>query len=304
MIKLKDCLLNYDRYKIHDFLCEICDDLAINPVRCSDCQELYCKECSDLVKIQGKNCYNHEGKLNSLYIDEEINRVIHEEFLFGCLNKECKVSLKYDKITFHYLICDKLLMNCPYKDCEFKGKEADINSHIKICSYANSVCYVCWKKFNQEDKKTHNCLSTMVEELIILEKELNTKQKIYEDLIDSLKKSTLTIIIKKGFLSNFCKKCFSRLVWLNYLERRKDCETSSCVSRSRYYCEKCNFNYCINCISPSHSLVCGCLKDLIKLNHDSDEDVERTCDKCGNKIEYTEFHRCEICDYDVCPDCY
>jgi hypothetical protein len=304
MIKVKDYLLNSESINVHDFTCQMCNDLAINPVRCLDCKGLYCKECSDLIQTQGKNCYLHKGKLASLLIDESMNKVIKEELLFRCMNKDCKVILTYDKITFHYLICDKLLMNCPFDYCEFKGKEADINSHVKICKQANSVCYVCWKKFNQEDKKNHNCLSIMVEELINLEKELNTKHRIYEDLIESMKKSTLTLIKDKGILSNCCKKCYSRLVWLDYLERSSDCEESTCVGRSRYYCEKCCFYFCIKCFAPSQGLVCGCTEDLKRNLHSEEGEEERNCDKCGIKIEFSNYYRCEKCDYDVCPDCY
>ena len=308
MIKLKDYLLNKDEYNIHEFLCELCDDVVVNATRCIDCEGLYCKDCSELIQKEGKKCCKHLGILRSIIEDKDLNYLIRNKLLFFCSNKGCQEIMTFEKINFHYLICENLLLNCPFNNCKYIGKEADLSSHIKICNYANSVCCLCNKKVNKEDKKTHNCLSSLVEELIYLEEELNTKQKMYDDLIDSLKSTSLMILKNTNNLNNFCQKCFSIIDWLEYLERSNDCRGTSCVGRSRYICGKCNFYYCVNCIAPPRGLICGCKKRLEKMNivEIEEDQATRYCDKCGDEINEREieFYRCENCDYDVCPNCY
>lgn len=220
--------------------------------------------------------------------------------LYRCVNKGCKEVLSLLKLNLHYLICDNLFINCPFKGCDFKGKEGEILSHKVYCDNAKVTCYICFKVLSQQSKLEHNCLSSIVEEVVSLERELVIKHSKYVTLLSELTTETKELLQKNKSLFRYCKTCFTDLSWLNYLKPRNDCEEGNCVKRSRYFCEDCSYFYCVKCVSPPRNLTCGCKQEMESINECDDN---KLCDICGEEL-IKSFYRCEDCDYDICSNCY
>ena len=300
MIKLKDYLYNACEYPIDNYTCIFCDDIANNAVKCLECSSIYCLECAELLKFQYRDCLKHKERLNSLLSDESLNYTINNKLLFRCFNKGCCEVLSQNKLELHYLICDNLFINCPYKGCEFKGLESEIQSHKINCEYSKVTCFLCFRVLSQQTKLEHNCLSALVEEVILLEKNLIDKQIRYLKMINDFTLEAKELIKNNKSLFRYCKTCLKGLSWMNYLKKRMDCNEGNCVNRSRYYCEDCNFFYCVICQCPPRNLICGCKKEMEKV---CEGDDDKSCDVCGEEV-LNAFYRCEDCDFDICSNCY
>jgi hypothetical protein len=86
--------------KNQDFLlCKLCQDILIEPMKCSNCNNLFCKKCiDDWMTTNGKcpnNCKN--SKYNeSIFINDILLQIT-----FNCLF--CTETIRYNQIKDHYL---------------------------------------------------------------------------------------------------------------------------------------------------------------------------------------------------------
>ena len=262
MLKIKETLINFQNHEISQYTCVYCDDIANSAVRCLICKSLYCYECTELLKCQQKDCIKHQGILNEIIFDHDLNNKIIKDLTFSCSNQGCFESLTFNKISFHYLICDFLFKHCNYLGCKYKGKAAELDLHRLSCQFIVINCCVCNKILNKGDKLSHNCLSTFVEEIIVYEQNLISNNKIYLSAIDSISKELKEIMkLNKSFIYS-CKICFATLSWIEYHKTINDCSDLNCVKGSRYHCYYCSFYYCLKCVPPPINKVCGCKKEM------------------------------------------
>lgn len=82
-----------------NIICPICENLMIQPVMCSNCQNTFCKKCINDWKERGGNCPN---KCQNSQIKDVIgkNNFI-TKFKFKCI-KGCGAEILFDDIKNHY----------------------------------------------------------------------------------------------------------------------------------------------------------------------------------------------------------
>ena len=80
-------------------LCKICEDILIEPMKCSKCISIFCKKCVDDWMAKNKKCPNNCEQSNyneSAFINDIICQIS-----FKCLF--CNENIKYNEIKDHYL---------------------------------------------------------------------------------------------------------------------------------------------------------------------------------------------------------
>jgi hypothetical protein len=132
-----DCKLNPKQTIITDintrmdvlfFTCRKCKFIVTDPLECSKCETLICKECQKL------NCINECAstfKRPNKFVTKHLNGLT-----FNCKAKDCNKfpqGAPYKKILQHQQSCIHMSYNCP--NCEdgkiFIGNQID--EHLKSC---------------------------------------------------------------------------------------------------------------------------------------------------------------------------
>jgi hypothetical protein len=149
---LNNCKTNYEN--IHDFLCSICLSIVTNPVLCSICESLFCKDCMDLYlqSEENSNCV----KCNSLFESIKIQKLTRNHLnsiVIKCPNEQCKVEKKYSNISDHVLLCEFTELDVFCKSCHTKVASNNsklLDDHLNKCEewlYTCECGYVCKSKF-------------------------------------------------------------------------------------------------------------------------------------------------------------
>jgi hypothetical protein len=98
---------NYNQYKVilESYICPICLDVVKNPWQCDLCEQLYCEECWEFIKMGNKQCVL---KCTS-------NIVKANKFVLDALSKlkitceTCnKTNIDYNLFIYHYEVCGQL----------------------------------------------------------------------------------------------------------------------------------------------------------------------------------------------------
>ena len=100
--------------KNQDFLlCKLCQDILIEPKKCSNCNNLFCKKCiNEWMTTNNNKCPNNCE--NSKYNDSIFINDILLQITFNCLF--CTEKIKYNEIKEHYFNYhgDKISSNILY----------------------------------------------------------------------------------------------------------------------------------------------------------------------------------------------
>lgn len=99
---------NYTNYKLvlESFGCPICLEIVKNPVECKTCQTLYCDECWERMKIDGKPC---TMKCSNSKI-ETANKFVYT--VLSKLKITCEIcgksNIDYNLFVIHREICENM----------------------------------------------------------------------------------------------------------------------------------------------------------------------------------------------------
>ena len=65
--------------QINDLICSLCDDIVQSPVRCKECNTLYCLDCAESLKKKRKKCVNiiNTNTSNTLNTTNNTNNILH-----------------------------------------------------------------------------------------------------------------------------------------------------------------------------------------------------------------------------------
>ena len=88
----------YDAFK-DDITCSLCEKLMIYPVQCSNCQNIYCKNCIENWKQKGGKCPNMCNDSTFKDVIEKNNHIT--KFKFYCI-KGCGAKIPFSDINKHY----------------------------------------------------------------------------------------------------------------------------------------------------------------------------------------------------------
>ena len=96
-------------------ICQICKDIIIIPIMCSECKNSFCKKCIEKWDINNKKCPFRCEKPNYIKndsLEEEISNL-----KFECINCQNKINYK-DLIQHFYSKCGKEEVNKDLLDIE------------------------------------------------------------------------------------------------------------------------------------------------------------------------------------------
>ena len=141
--------------------CSICLDLVMDPVQCSQCTKLFCKECIDGWLKNSVQCPNKHIFKKKDVIDDWIKKTLDRIFI-KCPYKKCNGSYAYSQWRNHIKICIS-------KSQGFKPNELTPTGE-EIFEWKEVQFFV--KDINNKNHTFLLPLSTTVEEL---KKQLKTK---------------------------------------------------------------------------------------------------------------------------------
>ena len=100
----------YESFK-ESIICSICNNIFINPVMCMNCQNAYCKKCTQNWSLKNKNCPNGCNSPN--YQRSLAKNDILSKLNFKCT--QCGNEILYDNIEKHYDSCKKNAQINPFR---------------------------------------------------------------------------------------------------------------------------------------------------------------------------------------------
>ncbi|EAS02778.2 hypothetical protein TTHERM_00348680 (macronuclear) [Tetrahymena thermophila SB210] len=165
--------------------CSICLQLPIVPLKCQNCTQMVCAKCA-FEWIQKKNecpqgC-SGEWKL-SKPSETELDKIVLQQY-FYCQFKQfgCFQTFKILDLISHESVCSYKAIPCKF--CRNQVMQYQMDDHEKKCEYRVCKCKKCSFNYVAREKKTHNCLKTVLGHYSDLKKEfkkyqLDTEEKLF-----------------------------------------------------------------------------------------------------------------------------
>lgn len=167
---------NHYKYILESFICPICLDISKNPLQCKVCEALYCDECYEFLRSEGKGCV--------YFCKEDIIKKANK-FVYDTLSKlkitceTCgKTDIEYNTYINHYEIC----------------------RNIKYC-LDDKIMSLLKEKRNQLESLKQNKLTIIDKETSLSEEEI--KSKLITDNLSNESKLLLYNACIKGDLNEF-----------------------------------------------------------------------------------------------------
>lgn len=86
-----------------EFICKICNSIALKPKMCKSCDHLYCSDCIE--NPQEQKCKNRDCGRESIGDPNKFMlRTLHS-FKFKCKYPDCPVISSYEEFLIHYETC-------------------------------------------------------------------------------------------------------------------------------------------------------------------------------------------------------
>jgi hypothetical protein len=171
--------------------CIICNNIALEPVLCHTCDQLFCKNCI-IPCLQNKpNCPHCSSTFN-------LNTVKARRFIQGlieklpsqCGNEGCNFEESYTAVLKHLPVCEHEIIRCPNSElCIATLKRKDLEAHYATCPYHKS----------KERADTEQLLSAKDEQIRVLSERI----KLLEHDNECLKQ----ISVNRGPLIPSTKAC-------------------------------------------------------------------------------------------------
>ncbi|CAD8080931.1 unnamed protein product [Paramecium sonneborni] len=173
-----------------EYLCNICYQLAINPVECQKCETLFCNSCSLDWKAKQNMCPN---KCQEPYQLKQAHRMIRSEILkVKCYCKfskfGCQEQLILDQLQQHLSQCKFIPVKC-CQQCEWEGQADELNDHQEKCDFiTHIICKQCKQKVLKQQKDIHNCFETLINLVTTLQLDINEVKQSSQIKINELEK--------------------------------------------------------------------------------------------------------------------
>ena len=171
-----------DKNKLNDLLCYKCQNFPLNPISCSECNTIFCKECID----ENNKCLNCNSIFKKGEISDDIKN-LYSNIKINCKYKECGCNeiLSSNELLNHENNCKSKIGKCSFCNNEFKYEE--LYSHIKNCKNTERKCTICgykdtYEEYNRTDKKIEHIKHILLPEITnIIQSEMN---KFYKHLFE------------------------------------------------------------------------------------------------------------------------
>lgn len=149
-MKIEPQFCTLDREFFRDYICLICTSIVDDPVCCSKCENLYCRDC---VLFNYDICNKCQGPLKEATIGRILkNHLANLEF--RCPLK-CNMIIKYDQKEHHFSQCkyrNKIEPKCSL--CRL-GYNSTFENHLKVCDLLASECPFCKIPMSKMELKKH-----------------------------------------------------------------------------------------------------------------------------------------------------
>ena len=290
---------------INSLTCQICEEIIFDPIECSKCQNIFCKECLEFWLKKKEICpLNCPG----IFQPKQVHKLVKKSLLnlkYKCENFEfgCKETPTYVNLIEHEKCCIFSKQKCPLSGCLSVILKIELNEHLKVCLYKEITCENCSGNYSIINKDSHDCVKFLANKLntlkIELKSQVNFSKKFFENH-EIIVKDLLKFIEKPKVPRNVCFEGHD-VTWV--LEWPKNC--GNCTRNfeiSRFFCETCNKSFCINCLPPIffENEKCPINHSFIKVK----DSKQRICDLCKKSLFNIEAINDSACDFDVCYQCY
>lgn len=274
-----------------DFTCCICMNICFDPVMLECCEKLLCITCLEKMLKVNKNikCPYCNNKNFTFCIPPKLIGRFLENLMFKC--PKCSEEVKY------YFYHDHIYNTCKNK----------IENSFKFCKH----CHTIYQSSNNNEE--HNC-KEYIKSLCDFDNKTALEKKI-----QILKLKILNIELPKEEIKQeddgsilIPKVHIHRLYHTNNRTRPEYeqgwlCELCSDEIKNpltmSYHCEKCTFDICEKCILYISSRVPNTKCHNHELNLEM-RDCIWDCSICGDQFFKRHSWYCDICDFDVCVNCY
>ena len=177
----------YIQFKKGYFICNLCNNILVNPYNCEICNHSFCYDCIHDRTCPLK-CENFSIRPSSKAVDNNISKL-----MFRCLNKWCKEKITYSKVIDHDKKCIYQIIKCPYPICFKRIILKNYDLHKKNdCKYNFYKCLNCMEFIPKHIFKKHE-FSCVKNRFIFDQKNENIKEnnkkiqlsKYYTNIINS-----------------------------------------------------------------------------------------------------------------------
>ena len=137
-----------------DFLiCEMCDDVLVEPHLTDCCQHNYCKECID--KVTSKRCPRCHRAYTQLTPDLKSSRIINEQEIKCPYHMKCPWTGFFEDIKKHLLACQCRPIECP-SGCGKSYERRNMLMHCNLeCELSIVKCQDCNQLIKFSEYITH-----------------------------------------------------------------------------------------------------------------------------------------------------
>ena len=199
---------NYNQYKIilESYSCPICLDVVKNPWQCDICEQLYCEECWEFVKMGNKQCVfkcNSNIKKANKFVLETLSKL-----KITC--ETCnKTNIDYNLFIYHYEACGQLqnlLQNNDMENLinEYQMKVYELTSGIEKMKIKGTELFsdeqTCGLSLNDIRNKLLSFNLNTTQKVALYEATISGNIAVFKDLILKKKNPIFEEVSAQGFL--------------------------------------------------------------------------------------------------------
>ena len=150
-----------------NFKCNICLMLVYDPVECSNCDHVFCKQCINDWKSKGKGeCPLCKTTITISPLNRILKKFLEQTLISGCPASDCDkhtTEMSYEKLISHLnKDCGSLIVVCPLNGCQTQFPRKNFAHHYDSeCQLVKFTCPQCEEECPKKEKATHNCLKVM-----------------------------------------------------------------------------------------------------------------------------------------------
>ena len=135
--------------------CQICFNLAWEPVEIENCSHIFCKYCLNKYLAEHNNCPVCRQTFIKVKSSVTLSRCCGE-FKIKCRNFGCKETPSYSNYMEHLEKCKFKKYMCLNDGCKFKGIREDVKTHCLNCEFRIIDCKYCHNPVKFCDFEKHS----------------------------------------------------------------------------------------------------------------------------------------------------
>lgn len=174
---------------VEEVICDICKNILLEPISCSECQHIFCSSCiNHWMERKQQNICIYRCDFSKKQVPPVMIQLLRKLKL-KCKYSEngCQEQIDYDFLAEHEKNCEYHKKKC--HGCKEKILKKDYESHVCQCEMISIVCGDCGNEMTRKDFQLHNftlCLEARTRNNNILINELKEEIKSLSKKIKKL----------------------------------------------------------------------------------------------------------------------